>query len=104
MKVDVEGAELSLLKGATAVLTQPVPPVIIMEMALGTSSVFGYVPNDLIEFIRSKADFKFYKIDEVNRRLIPIMNFAPGDVGSNVVCVPSNAPDRVRSVVDRYLI
>ena len=87
--VDVEGAELRLLKGATAVLAQPVPPVIIMEMAMGTSSVFGYVPNDLIEFIRSKADFNFYKIDEINGKLIEITGFAPDDIGANVICVPA---------------
>lgn len=103
LKVDVEGAELSVLKGATKLFEQAIPPVIVMEMALGTSLPFGYVPNDLIEFIRSKADFDFYKIDVVNRRLILIPGFESSDIGANVLCIPANAPNRVRSLVDRYV-
>ncbi|MEQ1762646.1 MAG: FkbM family methyltransferase [Pyrinomonadaceae bacterium] len=103
LKVDVEGAELSLLKGATKIFSQSVPPIIVMEMALATSSPFGYVPNDLIEFIRSQADFNFYKIDEINRRLIRISGFARDDIGANVLCVPANAEEHSRHVVSKYL-
>jgi len=103
LKADVEGAELGLLKGAEKLFKQAVPPAIIMEMARGTSSSFGYAPNDLIEFIKSKSDFKFYKIDEVNRRLILLEEFAPSDPGANVLCIPASAPERIRAVVTRYL-
>lgn len=74
-----------------------------MEMARGTASTFGYVPNDLIEFIKSKSDFKFYKIDEVKCGLIPLKEFAASDPGANILCIPASAPERVQAVVTKYL-
>ncbi len=103
IKVDVEGAELNLLKGSGTMLGQAVPPVIVMEMAIGQSRHFGYVPNDLIEFIRSRADYDFFQMDEIGRRLEPIDRLADDDPGANVLCVPAAAEDRVQAVVKRHL-
>ena len=103
LKADVEGAELSLLKGAETLFRQQVPPIIVMEMALATSRPFGYIPNDLIEFIRSRADYAFYKIDEVKWRLIPIQGFDRSDIGANVLCVSTNAEERILSIVREYI-
>ncbi len=58
-------------------------------MALGTTKGFGYLPNDLIEYIRSKADYDFFSIDERSRTLRKIEGFQPDDIGANVLCVPT---------------
>lgn len=89
VKVDIEGAELGFLKGADKLFEQKMPPVFLMEMALNQTKNFGYKPNDLIEHIRNKADYFFFKIDELNDQLIKIEGFADDDIGANVLCFPT---------------
>ena len=96
VKVDVEGAELMFLNGANCLFEQKMPPLIVMEMAKATSENFGYLPNDLLEFIRAKAAYKFFVIDEINQELFEIQNFDRSDIGANVLCVPPGcAPERL---------
>lgn len=88
LKIDIEGAELLFLQGAESLFKIERPPVLLMEMALNTSKGFGYVPNDLIEKIRSYADYKFFVISEWDGSLSEIDAFAPDDIGANVLCIP----------------
>lgn len=90
VKVDIEGAELGFLKGADRLFKQERLPTILMEMALNQTKNFGYLPNDLIEFIRQRASYNFYKIDEIKSELIQIDGFAPDDIGANVICIPAD--------------
>jgi len=90
LKVDIEGAELLFLQGARSLFKLDRPPFLLMEMALNTSKGFGYIPNDLIEFIRSQADYRFFTINELDGRLTEIEGFAPEDIGANVLCVPES--------------
>jgi FkbM family methyltransferase len=90
VKVDIEGAELAFLKGAAPLFCQQRPPLILMEMAVNTTSNFGYHPNDLIDFIRSAADYSFFVIDEAHRSLVQIEQFERDDPGANVLCIPSS--------------
>lgn len=99
IKIDVEGAELMFLRGAIKIFEQKVPPFIIAEMALGTTKGFGYLPNDLIEFIRRHAAYDFYALDEVSFTLEKIEGFAPDEIGANVLCVPQNCdPERLKKL------
>jgi len=88
IKVDIEGGELGLLKGANGVFKQKTPPIWLMEMALNQTKNFGYLPNDLIEYIRHRAHYNFYKIDEIEERLVEIDAFDRNDIGANVICIP----------------
>jgi len=90
VKMDVEGAELMALQGASDLFKQKRPPVFEIEMALATSKGFGYIPNDLIEFIRSQADYDFYAIDETHGTLRQIAGFQSDDIGANVLCLPQH--------------
>ncbi|MGI8787279.1 MAG: FkbM family methyltransferase [Pyrinomonadaceae bacterium] len=90
VKADIEGAELFMLEGAKKLFKQAVPPIWVIEMALGTTKGFDYLPNDLIEFIKSQSEYDFYAIDEINARLIKIEGFAADEIGANVLCVPKN--------------
>ena len=91
IKVDIEGAEMMFLKGARKVFEQKTPPVIYMEMTLETSRAFGYMPHDLIVFLKNKASYQFFKVDEAGEKLSEIDGFAPEDVGANVLCLPRNS-------------
>lgn len=90
LKVDIEGSEMFFLEGAGALFRQPVPPMFLMEMALEQTRNFGYRPNDLIEFLRKHADYRFFKIDEIAFRLIEIEKFDEDDIGANVLCIPAD--------------
>jgi FkbM family methyltransferase len=90
IKVDVEGAEMLLLRGAQNLFNQTVPPMLVMEMALATSRHFGYKPNDLIKYIQERAEYDFFIIDEYNANLKSIEGFAEDDIGANVLCIPKN--------------
>jgi len=91
IKVDIEGAEMMFLKGAQKIFEQKRAPVIYMEMTLETSREFGYLPNDLIIFLKNKASYQFFRVDEVGRKLVRIEEFTPEDVGANVLCLPPNS-------------
>lgn len=88
MKVDVEGAELMLLNGAKKLFEQTIPPIWMIEMALGTTKGFGYLPNDLIEFLRRHADYDFFAVNEQRLTLTSIEGFPSDDIGANVLCLP----------------
>ena len=99
IKLDIEGAEMMFLRGAAKLFEQEIPPFIIAEMALGTTKNFGYLPNDLIEFIRARADYKFFALDEVNQILEEIEGFTPEQIGANVLCVPRGCdPARLKKL------
>lgn len=88
VKVDIEGAELTMLKGATGFFKQEIPPIFEIEMALDTTKGFGYLPNDIIEFIKSQFDYEFFVINEKTNNLEKIEKFNPTDIGANVLCIP----------------
>jgi len=58
-------------------------------MALEQTASFGYSPNDLIEFIRSRRPYKFFSADLKRGRLREIEFFPEGDIGANVIAFPS---------------
>ena len=89
IKVDVEGAEMSLLRGADRLFGQDVQPIWLMEMALNQTRNFGYTPNDLIEYFKERGEYKFFKIEEEAVRLEEITGFDENDIGANVICIPS---------------
>lgn len=103
VKVDIEGAEMMFLKGADKLFNQAVPPIWLMEMALNQTKNFGYLPEELIQFMRSRAGYDFYKIDEVNCKLIPIEGFDDDDIGANVVCIPKNAHPAILASVKPFV-
>lgn len=90
VKIDVEGAELMTLKGASKLFDQIQLPVFEIEMALATTRGFNYLPNDLIEYISNQADYDFFAIDEKYAGLRQIKCFDSQDIGANVLCLPRN--------------
>ena len=102
VKLDIEGAELACLRGASRLFAQPTPPLWIVEMALATSRGFGYVPDDLVRHIRAHGDYEFFAIGEPDGVLTPIDGFAPADPGAYVLCAPrTHYRDRLAALVRR---
>ena len=91
IKVDIEGAEMKFLEGGKKMFSQKVPPIMMIEMSLLTSLPFGYVPDDLIKFIKKHGEYEFYALDEITQTIKLIEGFKEGDLGANVLCMPKNA-------------
>jgi FkbM family methyltransferase len=88
VKVDIEGAELQFLQGASSLFAQARPPVFFMEMALENTREFGYKPDDLVQYLAARAPYDFFRLDELKQTLIRIEGFVADDPGANVLCVP----------------
>lgn len=52
IKIDVEGGEFGVLKGAKEILKQS-KPIVVFEFGLGASEFYGTKPGDLFDFIES---------------------------------------------------
>jgi FkbM family methyltransferase len=52
IKLDVEGSELDVLRGASRTLASDRPPALIVEVNRQTASAFGYAPAALVEELR----------------------------------------------------
>ncbi len=60
IKIDIEGGELAAFQGAGNTLASH-RPVIVFECD-ANSERFGYTQNDVIECLRSAADYEFYNL------------------------------------------
>jgi FkbM family methyltransferase len=60
LKCDVEGAELTVFRGARRLLCRPTPPMLMFEVYAPWTADFGYAPADLFEFLRGQAGYVFY--------------------------------------------
>ena len=68
--LDVEGAELQVLKGAGALLDVGRRPIILYESASVNSISYSYTPDDLFQFLGSKG-YVVEKIDDENYLALP---------------------------------
>lgn len=103
IKIDIEGAEMMFLQGAERLFKQTVPPIWLMEMALEQTRNFGYLPTDLITFLKERANYEFYAVDELKGTLKKIDYFAPKDIGANVICIPKDYyQDRLDATLSKF--
>lgn len=89
IKCDVEGAELKVLMGAQSLFNQEAPPIWIIEMVKETSVEFTFKINDLLVYMRDRAAYDFFLIDEARSAILPLTEFTDEDLGANVLCVPA---------------
>jgi FkbM family methyltransferase len=60
LKIDVEGSELAVLKGASDLLSSPAAPPMMIEINDDTSTAFGYDSGDIWELLCSYGYDHFY--------------------------------------------
>jgi len=95
IKVDVEGAELSVLRGATQLFARRSPPIWLLEVNFQTSRAFGYTPFELLRFVEERVESRFYRVVEGWGQLIVLRHFHQCVHGDNVLCVPLERLERV---------
>jgi FkbM family methyltransferase len=62
IKIDVEGAELQVLRGALGTLTRH-RPIIIFEHGSGSAETYGTSPADVFTLLRDEADYRIFDLD-----------------------------------------
>ncbi|HPW65549.1 MAG TPA: FkbM family methyltransferase [Salinivirgaceae bacterium] len=71
IKIDVEGGEFGVLKGAKDLLKKN-KPTIIFECGKGGSDYYGTTPNDLYDFISNEIGLKIYTLQSFVKNKQPI--------------------------------
>lgn len=61
IKIDVEGAEFGVLKGAVNLLKR-CKPVVIFEFGMGASDYYGTDPGELYDFLTGECGLKLYTL------------------------------------------
>ncbi len=86
IKADVEGAELSVLRGAETIL-QKSRPVLFLELVKRNANAFGYTPRDLKQFL-SNFGYRFFAVHRRSLKSIPI---ASDDSFEKLICKPAHS-------------
>ena len=100
IKIDVEGAELEVLQGATRVLAQS-QPYLIIECTAASTQTFGRTPDAVYDFLCDESGYAIFLACEWVRGGIPMRREEFGSVSLNpprsydFFCVPrSKLKDR----------
>ncbi len=63
IKIDVEGAELEVLRGAEAVLRAD-RPAILFEHGPGAADIYGTTPDMLLDLLAGEHDYRVYRLGD----------------------------------------
>jgi len=78
VKVDVEGGEFDVLRGAASLLRDS-PPFVVFESD-ANSERFGYARSDLLTYLGSRADYRFLGVFDDGLRTVDVDDPALRDI------------------------
>lgn len=71
MKIDVEGGEYDVLKGAEKLLKRS-KAIVIFEFGIGASDFYGTSPDAMYEFLNTTLGYSLFTLSEFHRNKIPL--------------------------------
>ncbi len=71
IKIDVEGAEMGVLRGAKEILNRD-RPLVIFECGLGASEFYGTKPEDVFDFFSSEVKMGIYTLRDLIAKRSPM--------------------------------
>jgi FkbM family methyltransferase len=71
IKIDVEGAEMGVLRGAKALLNRD-RPLVIFECGLGASEFYGTKPEDVFDFLASDVKMGIHTLRDLIAKRSPM--------------------------------
>jgi FkbM family methyltransferase len=96
IKLDVEGAEWSVLRGAGDFLAKRPRPVILMEISDLRTAAWGYSSTELMSFVESLG-FRWFEVTPEGR--LNSAKISAGPLDANRVAVPE---ERLPEVIERF--
>ncbi len=96
VKMDVEGAEMGVLRGGMLIFSLNPPPIWIVEMNDETAASFGYAPVDLLETIAKQGEYAFFRVVRSWDRVVAMSSVHDYRHGDNAICVPRERMDHWR--------
>jgi FkbM family methyltransferase len=97
VKMDVEGGELSVLKGAENILLNKLRPLILYEIQDIRTTPWGYKAVELYQFLKDH-DYKSYHVTS-NGRLLPCADKKEFD--DNLIAVPEEKIPLIEKFIDK---
>lgn len=97
MKLDVEGAELSVLKGGERFFSSSQRPVILAEISDKRTKAWGYAAHEIVTWL-AKRGYEWFSPSETGELRRAELSKAFQD--HNLVGVPPEKMEQVRSVVE----
>jgi FkbM family methyltransferase len=71
IKIDVEGAEFEVLKGAGRILSED-KPTLLFECGLGGSDFYGVKPQSLYDYLSGEKGYNIYTLNDWLKRRSPL--------------------------------
>lgn len=97
IKLDVEGAELSFLRGATSILNGESRPAILAEVQDLRTQPWGYPAREIIQFLALGA-YRWFALS-ANGNLLPVSRELPA-YDANLVALPEERIAEFRKTLD----
>lgn len=95
IKCDAEGAELSIVHGASKLLGSEKPPIWMIEINAPMMEPFGYKPENLFEYFETfqNVGYKFYRINSQTEEIESLPE--PINFRFDAIFVPSWQQDKI---------
>ena len=98
IKLDVEGAELSFLRGAVGILHGPSRPAILTEIQDCRTQPWGYAAREILEFLEGRR-YRWFEIKASGKLAPASTNLALYD--ANLVALPEERIDEFLNLLAR---
>lgn len=101
IKIDVQGSEIDVLRGATHLLTAPNRPVLFVEVEQVANTAFGHSVNDLLKLL---MDFGYNLFSWRETELVRVESEAdiPVNGHDDLICISSGYHDALNGYLDRW--